>query len=213
MSVVGRRFPGVFPYPDAPPERPTVTTPWSFLRWLTRRQLGLLIGSVALGAVYALSVALTPAVLESAIRITHAAMIDDFGLPAPRLAVAGLNPHAGEGGAMGHEELDWIAPLIARLRSEGMDLTGPLPADTMFHAPARARWDAAICAYHDQALIPIKTLDFAGGVNVTLGLPFVRTSPDHGTAFDIAGKGLSDADSAIAALRMAWDMARSRGTA
>ena len=140
-------------------------------------------------------------------------MIDDFGLPAPRLAVAGLNPHAGEGGAMGHEELDWIAPLIARLRSEGMDLTGPLPADTMFHAPARARWDAAICAYHDQALIPIKTLDFAGGVNVTLGLPFVRTSPDHGTAFDIAGKGLSDADSAIAALRMAWDMARSRGTA
>ena len=159
------------------------------------------------------SSALTPAALESAIRITHAAMIDDFGLPAPRLAVAGLNPHAGEGGAMGHEELDWIAPLIARLRSEGMDLTGPLPADTMFHAPARARWDAAICAYHDQALIPIKTLDFAGGVNVTLGLPFVRTSPDHGTAFDIAGKGLSDADSAIAALRMAWDMARSRGTA
>ena len=157
--------------------------------------------------------ALTPAALESAIRITHAAMIDDFGLPVPRLAVAGLNPHAGEGGAMGHEELDWIAPLIARLRSEGMDLTGPLPADTMFHAPARARWDAAICAYHDQALIPIKTLDFAGGVNVTLGLPFVRTSPDHGTAFDIAGKGLSDADSAIAALRMAWDMARSRGTA
>ena len=157
--------------------------------------------------------ALTPAALESAIRITHAAMIDDFGLPAPRLAVAGLNPHAGEGGAMGREELDWIAPLIARLRSEGMDLTGPLPADTMFHAPARARWDAAICAYHDQALIPIKTLDFAGGVNVTLGLPFVRTSPDHGTAFDIAGKGLSDADSAIAALRMAWDMARSRGTA
>ena len=156
--------------------------------------------------------ALTPAALESAIRITHAAMIDDFGLPAPRLAVAGLNPHAGEGGAMGHEELDWIAPLIARLRSEGMDLTGPLPADTMFHAPARARWDAAICAYHDQALIPIKTLDFAGGVNVTLGLPFVRTSPDHGTAFDIAGKGLADADSAIAALRMAWDMARTRGT-
>ena len=157
--------------------------------------------------------ALTPAALESAIRITHAAMIDDFGLPAPRLAVAGLNPHAGEGGAMGHEERDWIAPLIQRLRAEGMDLIGPMPADTMFHAPARARWDAAICAYHDQALIPIKTLDFAGGVNVTLGLPFVRTSPDHGTAFDIAGKGLSDADSAIAALRMAWDMARSRGTA
>ncbi len=157
--------------------------------------------------------ALTPAALESAIRITHAAMIADFGLPAPRLAVAGLNPHAGEGGAMGHEELDWIAPLIARLRAEGMDLSGPLPADTMFHAPARARWDAAICAYHDQALIPIKTLDFAGGVNVTLGLPFVRTSPDHGTAFDIAGQGRADPDSAIAALRMAWDMARTRGAA
>ncbi|MBA4492077.1 4-hydroxythreonine-4-phosphate dehydrogenase PdxA [Paracoccus sp. S1E-3] len=157
--------------------------------------------------------ALTPAALESAIRITHAAMIRDFGLAAPRLAVAGLNPHAGEGGAMGHEERDWLAPLIQRLRGEGMDLVGPLPADTMFHAPARARWDAAICAYHDQALIPIKTLDFAGGVNVTLGLPFVRTSPDHGTAFDIAGQGRADAASAIAALRMAGDMARSRGTA
>ena len=157
--------------------------------------------------------ALTPAALESAIRITHAAMIGDFGIPAPRLAVAGLNPHAGEGSAMGREELDWIAPLLGQLRTEGMDIAGPLPADTMFHAPARARWDAAICAYHDQALIPIKTLDFAGGVNVTLGLPFVRTSPDHGTAFDIAGKGLADPDSAIAALRMAWDMAQARGTA
>lgn len=157
--------------------------------------------------------ALTPAALESAIRITHAAMIHDFGLPAPRLAVAGLNPHAGEGGAMGREELDWIAPLLDRLRAEGMEIAGPLPADTMFHAPARARWDAAICAYHDQALIPVKTLDFASGVNVTLGLSFVRTSPDHGTAFDIAGKGIADADSAIAALRMAWDMARVRGTA
>mgnify|MGYP001760998501 FL=1 len=104
----------------------------------------------------------------------------------------------------------WIAPLIARLRAEGLDLAGPLPADTMFHAPARARYDAALCAYHDQALIPIKTLDFAGGVNVTLGLPFVRTSPDHGTAFDIAGKGLAEAGSVIAALRMAWDMAGRR---
>ena len=114
---------------------------------------------------------------------------------------------------MGREDIEIIQPAVDELRSRGIDVRGPLPADTMFHAPARARWDAAICAYHDQALIPIKTLDFAGGVNVTLGLPFVRTSPDHGTAFDIAGKGLSDADSAIAALRMAWDMARSRGTA
>ena len=103
--------------------------------------------------------------------------------------------------------------VLEGLRAEGFAVAGPLPADTMFHPAARAGYDAAVCAYHDQALIPIKTLDFDGGVNVTLGLPFVRTSPDHGTAFDIAGKGLSDADSAIAALRMAWDMARSRGTA
>ncbi|SDD29327.1 4-hydroxythreonine-4-phosphate dehydrogenase [Paracoccus isoporae] len=153
---------------------------------------------------------LTPDLLERTIRITRAAMIRDFGLPAPRLAVAGLNPHAGEGGAMGREEQDWISDLVARLRDEGLDISGPLPADTMFHAPARARWDAAICAYHDQALIPMKTLDFSGGVNVTLGLPFVRTSPDHGTAFDIAGTGQADPDSAIAALRMAGQLARAR---
>ena len=154
--------------------------------------------------------ALTPETLEQAIRITHAALRRDFGIAEPRLAVAGLNPHAGESGVMGREEVDWIAPLVARLRTEGLALSGPLPADTMFHAPARARYDAAICAYHDQALIPIKTLDFAGGVNVTLGLPFVRTSPDHGTAFDIAGKGLADPASTMAALRMAQDMARTR---
>lgn len=154
--------------------------------------------------------ALTDQVLEQAIRITHAAMIRDFGIPSPRLAIAGLNPHAGEGGTMGHQETGWMAPLLTRLCAEGFHLSGPLPADTMFHAPARARYDAAICAYHDQALIPIKTLDFAGGVNVTLGLPFIRTSPDHGTAFDIAGKDIADAQSTIAALRMARDMAASR---
>ncbi|WP_347137828.1 4-hydroxythreonine-4-phosphate dehydrogenase PdxA [Paracoccus sp. SSK6] len=154
--------------------------------------------------------ALTDPVLEQAIRITHAAMIRDFGIPSPRLAVAGLNPHAGEGGTMGRQEADRIAPLLDRLRAEGLDLTGPLPADTMFHAPARARYDAAICAYHDQALIPIKTLDFDHGVNVTLGLPFIRTSPDHGTAFDIAGKGLARPASTSAALRMARDMAAAR---
>ncbi|HWL56671.1 MAG TPA: 4-hydroxythreonine-4-phosphate dehydrogenase PdxA [Paracoccus sp. (in: a-proteobacteria)] len=153
---------------------------------------------------------LTPDVLEEAIRVTRAGLVRDFGIPAPRIAVAGLNPHAGENGVMGVEELRWIAPLLERLRAEGMDLAGPLPADTMFHAPARAGYDAAICAYHDQALIPIKTLDFAGGVNVTLGLPFVRTSPDHGTAFDIAGRGIADAGSVIAALRMAHEMAGRR---
>ena len=154
--------------------------------------------------------ALTPELLEQAIRITGAALQRDFGITRPRIAVAGLNPHAGENGVMGDEEARWIAPLLARLRGDGFDLAGPLPADTMFHAAARARYDAALCAYHDQALIPIKTLDFAGGVNVTLGLPFIRTSPDHGTGFDIAGKGIARADSFIAAVRLASEMASAR---
>ena len=153
---------------------------------------------------------LTARGLEQVIRITRAGLQRDFGIAAPRLAVAGLNPHAGEGGAMGREELEMIAPLIDRLRGEGLDLRGPLPADTMFHPAARARYDAAICMYHDQALIPIKTLDFAGGVNVTLGLPFIRTSPDHGTAFDIAGQGIADPTSLVAALQMAHQMAGAR---
>lgn len=157
--------------------------------------------------------ALTRAALEQAIRLTHAALIRDFGVSQPRIAVAGLNPHAGEGGAMGHEEQSLIAPLLAELRAEGLLLSGPLPADTMFHPAARARYDAAVCMYHDQALIPIKTLDFAGGVNVTLGLPFVRTSPDHGTAYDIAGKGLADPSSLRAAMIMAAGMAHARAQA
>lgn len=154
--------------------------------------------------------ALTPALLEQVIRLTDAGLRRDFGIARPRLAVAGLNPHAGEGGAMGGEEIAMMAPVVARLRAEGFDIRGPLPADTMFHARARAGYDAAICAYHDQALIPIKTLDFDGGVNVTLGLPFVRTSPDHGTAFDIAGTGVALPDSTVAACRMAWAMAKAR---
>jgi 4-hydroxythreonine-4-phosphate dehydrogenase len=153
---------------------------------------------------------LTPATLEDTIRITRTGLIRDFGILAPRIAVAGLNPHAGEGGAMGREELDWMAPLVTRLAAEGMAIRGPLPADTMFHAAARKTYDVAICTYHDQALIPIKTVDFAGAVNVTLGLPFVRTSPDHGTAYDIAGRGIADPSSLIAALRMARDMAAAR---
>jgi 4-hydroxythreonine-4-phosphate dehydrogenase len=156
---------------------------------------------------------LTPDLLEATIRITHAALIRDFGIEVPRLAVAGLNPHAGEGGAMGHQDQAVIAPVLTRLVQEGMHLTGPLPADTMFHPAARARYDTAVAMYHDQALIPIKTIDFAGGVNVTLGLPFVRTSPDHGTAFDIAGQGIADASSLIAALRMAAEMAARRAAA
>jgi 4-hydroxythreonine-4-phosphate dehydrogenase len=154
--------------------------------------------------------ALTAPLLEQVIRTTHAALINDFAQPNPRIAIAGLNPHAGEGGAMGREEIEMIIPLLERLRKEGLDLRGPMSADTMFHPAARAHYDAAICMYHDQALIPIKTIDFAGGVNITLGLPFVRTSPDHGTAFDIAGTGRADPTSLIAALEMAAQMADAR---
>ncbi len=153
---------------------------------------------------------LTPEILEQVLRITHATLLGDFGLNRPRIAVAGLNPHAGEGGKMGREDAEIIAPVLDRLRAEGMALRGPLPADTMFHAAARAGYDAAVAMYHDQALIPIKTIDFAGGVNVTLGLPFVRTSPDHGTAFDIAGQGRADPTSLIAALKMAAEIAARR---
>lgn len=129
-----------------------------------------------------------------------------FGVEKPRLAFAGLNPHAGEGGALGREEIDTIAPAIATLRALGIDATGPHPADTLFHAAARATYDAALCPTHDQALIPVKTLAFDRGVNVTLGLPFVRSSPDHGTAFDIAGKGVADPTSLIEAIRLAGRM-------
>jgi 4-hydroxythreonine-4-phosphate dehydrogenase len=151
--------------------------------------------------------ALTPARLETRIRITHDALRRQFGISAPRIAVAGLNPHAGEGGRMGREEIEIIGPVLDRLRAEGMQIAGPLSADTMFHDAARAHYDAAVAMYHDQALIPIKTLDFDRGVNVTLGLPFVRTSPDHGTAFDIAGSGKANPSSTVEALRMAWRMA------
>ncbi|MDO6586687.1 4-hydroxythreonine-4-phosphate dehydrogenase PdxA [Salipiger sp. 1_MG-2023] len=151
--------------------------------------------------------ALTPQLLEKRLRITRDALITQFGIPAPRIAIAGLNPHAGEGGRMGREEITLIVPVLDKLRAEGFDLIGPLPADTMFHAKARAGYDAAVCMYHDQALIPIKTLAFDSGVNVTLGLPFVRTSPDHGTAFGISGQGLADPSSTIEALKMAWRMA------
>jgi 4-hydroxythreonine-4-phosphate dehydrogenase len=153
---------------------------------------------------------LTTAAIIHTARITHAALIQDFGIAAPRLAIAGLNPHAGESGHMGSEEITLIAPAIAALRAEGIDASGPWPPDTMFTAQARPRYDVAICQYHDQALIPLKTLDMTGGVNITLGLPIVRTSPDHGTAYDIAGKGIADAGSLIAALRMAAEIAARR---
>jgi 4-hydroxythreonine-4-phosphate dehydrogenase len=135
-----------------------------------------------------------------------------FGVQRPRIAVAGLNPHAGEDGSLGIEDRDIVAPAVARLQAEGIDAVGPLPADTMFHERARAAYDVAMCMYHDQALIPIKTLAFDHGVNVTLGLPFVRTSPDHGTAFDIAGTGKADPSSLVAALALAARLAAATKT-
>jgi 4-hydroxythreonine-4-phosphate dehydrogenase len=140
-------------------------------------------------------------------RIVAADLTARLGIARPRLAISGLNPHAGEDGSLGSEEQSIIAPAIATLRQDGIDVRGPLPADTMFHAAARKTYDCAICMYHDQALIPIKTIAFDEGVNVTLGLPFIRTSPDHGTAFDIAGTGRANPSSLIAALRLAARMA------
>lgn len=154
--------------------------------------------------------ALTQEMIVRAGLITARALQTDFGLSTPRLAVAALNPHAGEGGMLGREEIDIIAPACERLRAEGVTVSGPLPADTLFHEAARPRSDAVLCMYHDQALIPLKTIDFARGVNVTLGLPVVRTSPDHGTAFDIAGKGIASAESLIESIRLAGDIARRR---
>lgn len=153
---------------------------------------------------------LNAAAIVHAGRITAAGLVRDFGIAAPRIAVAALNPHAGEGGAMGREEIEIIAPAVAALQAEGILATGPHPSDTLFHAEARKRFDAALCMYHDQALIPLKTIDFDSGVNVTLGLPFVRTSPDHGTALDIAGTGKASPTSLIAAMRMAARMADHR---
>lgn len=151
--------------------------------------------------------ALTTALVVARARVTARGLTRNFGIEAPRLAFAGLNPHAGESGALGREEIDILMPAIDQLREEGVDCTGPFPADAMFHAAARKRYDAAMCCYHDQALIPLKLLHFDDGVNMTLGLPIVRTSPDHGTAFDIAGKGLARPGAMIAAIRLAADAA------
>ncbi len=153
---------------------------------------------------------LDAAAIVGTARTTARALRRDFGIAGPRLAVAGLNPHAGEDGTMGTEERTLIQPAIDVLRAEGLSVSGPWPPDTMFTPRARATYDVAICMYHDQALIPLKTVDMAGGVNVTLGLPIVRTSPDHGTAFDIAGRGVADPASLIAALRMAGGIAAHR---
>jgi 4-hydroxythreonine-4-phosphate dehydrogenase len=154
---------------------------------------------------------LTTEAIVAAARTTATALQRDFRIAQPRLAIAGLNPHAGEQGALGDEETTIIGPAIATLRAAGIDVSGPWPPDTMFTATARTRYDAAICMYHDQALIPLKTLDMDHGVNLTLGLPIVRTSPDHGTAYDIAGKGIANPASLIAAIELAALLATRRG--
>ncbi len=155
---------------------------------------------------------LSQGLVEHRARIVARALARDFGITTPRLAVCGLNPHAGEGGRFGDEEARIIAPAIETLRAEGLDVTGPHPADALFTPRARQTYDAALAMYHDQALVPLKALDFDEGVNVTLGLPIVRTSPDHGTAFDIAGKGVANPGAMIAALRMAGEMAARRAS-
>lgn len=157
--------------------------------------------------------ALTEALIVDTCRIVARDLTARFGLASPRLAVAGLNPHAGENGAIGQEDDDIIHPAIRRLRDEGIDAFGPLPADTMFHDDARSRYDVAICMYHDQALIPAKALGFDDSVNVTLGLPFIRTSPDHGTAFGLAGSGFAKETSLVAALQMADRMSTTKDMA
>jgi 4-hydroxythreonine-4-phosphate dehydrogenase len=151
--------------------------------------------------------ALTQDAIITQAEVVHNALRDRFGIASPRIAITGLNPHAGENGAMGREEIDIIRPAIATIQAKGINAFGPLPADTAFFPQARASYDVILCMYHDQALIPVKTLDFHGGVNVTLGLPFIRTSPDHGTALNLAGTGKAQAESLIAAICLAAEMA------
>ncbi|MGD0106025.1 MAG: 4-hydroxythreonine-4-phosphate dehydrogenase PdxA [Rhodopila sp.] len=153
---------------------------------------------------------LTTEMIVATARIAASALRRDFGIALPRLAIAGLNPHAGEHGALGTEETKVVQPAIDTLRADGIAVSGPWPPDTMFTTAARARYDVAVCMYHDQALIPIKTLDLDHGVNITLGLPIVRTSPDHGTAFDIAGRGVADVTSLLAAIALAREMSERR---
>jgi 4-hydroxythreonine-4-phosphate dehydrogenase len=161
-------------------------------------------------ALKSVATSLTTAMIVEKGLILARALKRDLGLTHPHMAVAGLNPHAGEEGHLGREEIEIIAPAIEAIRREGVDVSGPLPPDTMFHAAARARYDAALCMYHDQALIPIKTIDFERGVNTTLGLPIVRTSPDHGTALNIAGQGVASPLSLIEAIRLAGAIAENR---
>jgi 4-hydroxythreonine-4-phosphate dehydrogenase len=187
-------------------ERTGAKTPVMMLSCPGLRVVPVTVHQALASAVASLTVAM---IVEKGLILARA-LRDDLGIGRPRLAVAGLNPHAGEEGHIGREEIDIIGPAIEAIRREGFDVSGPLPPDTMFHAAARARYDAALCMYHDQALIPLKTIDFERGVNTTLGLPVVRTSPDHGTALDIAGRGVAHPGSLIEALKLAALIARNR---
>ena len=179
---------------------------------LTARDLRTVLVTIHLGLGDALKAITRERIVEVAL-VTAQALRRDFAIATPRLALCALNPHAGEGGALGREEIEIIDPAAADLRALGIDCSDARPADTLFHDQARTRYDAVVCLYHDQALIPVKTLDFWGGVNVTLGLPIVRTSPDHGVGYDIAGRGLARPDSLIAAVGMAHEIAAHRARA
>ena len=205
VYAAGFPYPGHTEFLAALASRHFPSRPWTPVMMLAADELRVVPATVHV-PLAAVPGALTRDALAAVCRITARDLAGRFGIARPRLAVAGLNPHAGEGGAIGREEIEIIGPAIEALREEGFDISGPHSADTLFHAAARSRYDAAICMYHDQALIPLKTLAFDTGVNVTLGLPFVRTSPDHGTACDIAGTGRASPASFMAALRLAAQM-------
>jgi 4-hydroxythreonine-4-phosphate dehydrogenase len=179
---------------------------------LTASDLRVALVTIHISLAQAVSRISTDAIVHTGL-VTAEALRRDFGISKPQLAMAAMNPHAGESGALGREEIDIINPAAAKLRALGVSCSDARPADTLFHPGARAGYDAVICLYHDQALIPIKTIDFWNGVNVTLGLPIIRTSPDHGVGFDIAGRGLGRPDSLIAAIRLAGDIAAKRDAA
>jgi len=212
LSEAGFKFPGHTEFLDELTKHAVM--PAGRMRGCVMMLAGPLLKTVPVTIHHALTHAIaalnTDLIIETALIVAEALRLD-FGVAAPRLAVSGLNPHAGEKGVLGGEEAAIIAPAIDRLRARGVNAFGPLPADTMFHEEARAGYDAAICMYHDQALIPAKTLAFHDAVNITLGLPIIRTSPDHGTALDIAGKGVARPDSLIAAINLAAAMAARRG--
>ena len=209
LYATGFKFPGHTEYlADLCRDGDVVPTP---VMMLTAKDLRVVLATIHT-PLSAVPVALSRDGLIELATITHKALIRDFAITAPRLVMAGLNPHAGENGTIGREEIDILSPAIIDLQNASIDIRGPFPADTLFHDEARQTYDSALCMYHDQGLIPLKTLDFWGGVNITLGLPIVRTSPDHGTGFNIAGKGVARADSLLAAIRAADEISRNRAT-